>query len=288
VSAPAVVQSLSGGEVRADCPGFLRTCHVSPGQQVRAGDPVATLENPEQTTALHRAEIDAALSRLRRDSFLAAENLAGYRAESQNLAALDQKLEQLRTRVAGLCLRSARNGVVIARDLNSLSGTWVQTGQLLLTIADPSTRELLILAPQGDIEAFRSARENNRPARFVPLGRPGLLPVEITRIAPSATAHPPHFALITPFQGPLPIRKTDPATRNANAPPKAALDGFELTEPHFALYAHLHTAASEWLADGELGHVTVSRGSRLSLGARLFHALEIWLTKLSERQNGSA
>lgn len=282
VSAPAVVQSLSGGEVRAGCPGFLRSCPVVPGERVRKGQTLATLENPEQTTALRRAEIEVALSRQRRDAFLAEENLSGYQAEAQNLSALEQKLSQLQERLSGLSLRAPRDGIVVARDLSSLAGTWLQTGHLLLTVADPDTRELLVLAPQAEVEAFRGAQSGNRPARFHPRSRAGAFPVTISRVAPSATVHPLHFALITPFQGPLAVRRTGPAAATAADPSTSGLDGFELTQPCFELRALLSSRSCPWFADGEVGRITVPRGSRLSLGERLSRAVTRWLSGLEQ------
>jgi putative peptide zinc metalloprotease protein len=279
LSAPAVVQSASGGEIRAGCPGFVTALSVIPGQSVQAGDPLALLENVEQTGKLRQTEIDATKSRLRRDQFQATENIAGFLAECHNLAGLERKVAELRTYVASLTLKAPRAGIVLGRDLEALTGTWVEPGQLLMLVGDPSEKELVVLAPQNEMEVFQQARTQGRTAFFAARGRSGSHPVQISQASPSATLNVLHFGLITPFGGPLAVRQSQ-ESRPSLANPAA---GFELVKPHFELRAVLDPLASRTLTDGETGRITITRSEQLSLGEILGTAAGRWFDRLVDQ-----
>jgi putative peptide zinc metalloprotease protein len=227
------------------------------------------LRNIEETAKLRQSELDASRSRLRRDTFLAEGNAGAYRAECEHLAALEQRLTELRTHVETLTLRAPRNGVVIAENLAHLQGTWVQSGQLLLEVAPPQEREVLILAEPGDANAFREALAAQRPARFESAARTGAHPLGIDRVAPGATLHPGHFALMAPFQGPLAVRRTSEGE-------ESGIGDHELVKPRIEVRASLRAGAIAF-TDGERGRVTLPSGKRRVLADRIGKLLADWL-----------
>ncbi len=269
ISAPAVIRSTSGGEVRASCPGFLAEAMVNPGQSVQAGAALIVLHNVEETAKLRQAEIDTARSRMRRDAFLATSNTGAYRAECEHLDALEQRLKELRTHVETLTLRAPRDGIVIADNLADLQGSWVPSGHLLLEIAAPRKREVLILAEPRDADSFRDALATQNPARFESSARAGSHPLEIARVAPGATLHPGHFALMAPFRGPLAVRRIGEGEEHG-------IGDHELVTPRIEVRASLHANAVAFI-DGERGRVTLATGKRRVLAERIGEFLADWL-----------
>ncbi|MCC6881849.1 MAG: hypothetical protein WBE58_24750 [Verrucomicrobiales bacterium] len=283
VSAPAVVQSASGGEVRADCPGFLDQMTVIPGQPVRAGETLAVLKNVEQTSKLRRAEIDVALSRLRKDQFQASDDIAACQAEAQNLKALEAKYAELQTYTSTLNLKAPRDGIVIGRDLESLAGTWIEPGHLVMLVGNPAEKELVILAPQAEMEVFQKAQVEKRPAVFAARGRSGVHPATISQVTPRASLEPLNFGLIAPFGGPLAVRKARPGAGDRSRANDGTLADYELVKPHFEMRAKLDAETSRLLADGEVGRVAVARGDLRSLGEVLTSAGRRWFDRLLEK-----
>ncbi|RFC46605.1 MAG: putative peptide zinc metalloprotease protein [Verrucomicrobia bacterium] len=271
ISAPAVVRSTSGGEVRADCPGFLASVAVHPGQTVSAGAPLILLENHEQTARLRQAALDVSRSLLRRDAFLAGNNAGAHRAECETLAALERRLTELRTHVETLTLRAPRDGVVVGEHLADLQGTWIQSGQLLLEVADPREREILILAEPGDAPAFRTALAEQRPALFESAGRAGSHPIGIKQVAPEATLQPGHASLMTAFQGPL-------AVRRVHEDRGGGIAGHELVEPRVMVRGSLGPGPENFL-EGERGRVTLPSGRRQALADRIAALVRDWLER---------
>lgn len=280
VSAPAVVQSASGGEVRAECPGFIKRMAAEPGQKVRKGETLAVLENIEQSAKLRKAEIDVSRSQIRRDQFQAEENIAALQAEERNLEALESKLEEVRLYTGSLVLKAPRDGMVIGRELDALAGTWIEAGRLLMLVGDPAEKELLILAPQAEMEVFQTAQAGNQPAVFTSRGRWETRAARVSQVVPRATLEPPHFGFITPNGGPLAVWQARPGAARAGQEPGEA---YELVKPHFELRALLDARASGELADGEMGRVTVFRRDRSSLGAVLWKGARRWLDRLIEQ-----
>ena len=58
-----------------------------------------------------------------------------------------------------------RSGRVIARNLANIVGTYVREGDELLTIAEPTEKELLAVVHQDDIEELRGALAEEVPIR---------------------------------------------------------------------------------------------------------------------------
>jgi putative peptide zinc metalloprotease protein len=254
--APAVVQDVRGGAVRVDCPGLLTELFVTDSEQVKEGALLARLENIEEISRLRRLETDIAGSRLRRDQFVEDGEIAASQAEAENLAALEGIAKDLRVYTASLELRAPRDGIVDGRHLELLLGTWIEPGRLLLSVAAEDTKELIILAAAEDRENFEESRRANREVVFQPRGRLQTWTAALRDTVPRASLEPPHFALITAGEGPLPVKQrgTEPEP-SARGDSSAASSRYELTKPRFEIRADLAREGSASLRDGEMGMV---------------------------------
>lgn len=286
-SAPAVVQDVRGGAVRVECPGLLTDLFVTDSEQVKEGDLLARLENIEEISRLRRLETDIAASRLRRDQFVEDGEIAAAQAEGENLAALEGIARDLRAYTASLELRAPRDGIVDGRHLELLLGTWIEPGRLLLSVAAEDAKELIILAAAEDRENFEESRRANREVVFQPRGRWQTWTAALRDTVPRASLEPAHFALITPGDGPLPVKQrgSEPES-SARGENGSAASRYELTKPRFEIRADLAGEGSASLRDGEMGMVLSRATGSNSLAELGMRGLQRQFDRLVEQHMG--
>jgi RND family efflux transporter MFP subunit len=178
VVAPARVEGHGQRVVPAPMDGFLQTVAVRPGEAVKAGQVLATLDDKdaalqaEKTTAERQQHERQYLDALTREDAAATEIA---RARLEQARALD---ELAQSRLALSRLVAPFDGVVISGDLVSLVGAPVKRGQELMVVAPSQTwrvvaevdehdiahvaagqpARLLVAALSGDSAEFRIAR----------------------------------------------------------------------------------------------------------------------------------
>ncbi|MCB1229333.1 MAG: hypothetical protein KDN19_03655 [Verrucomicrobiae bacterium] len=282
--APAVVQDISGGEVRVECPGFLTGIGAAPGDLVKAGDLLARLENVEEVSRLRQLEKEIERSRLKRDIFLKSDQLAAWQAEGEHFAALEANADELRSYTATLELRAPRDGIVLARDLESLEDTWVTPGTLLMSVDAADQGELVILASQEDWERFSEAKEAGHKLEFRPRGRWQTVTATFREMIPRASTDPAHFALIAPGDGPLAVRqKSQQGSKNSRKE-----SNYELVKPRFEIHADLDAFdAGKAFREGEIGIAVARASTRKSLAALVLRQAKDQLQRLVERRTRS-
>ncbi|HQW29874.1 MAG TPA: biotin/lipoyl-binding protein [Verrucomicrobiales bacterium] len=282
--APAVVQDVSGGTVRVDCPGFLTRMFVSDGDHVEKGDLLARLENVEAMSRLLQLETEIERSRVYRDQLLERGDIAASQAESENLASLEGIAKELRYYTSSLELRAPRSGTIDGRHLDLLLDTWIEPGRLLLSVAGENQKELVILAAAEDRESFEEARQANRPVTFQPRGRWQIWQAALKSTVPRASLEVPHFALIAPGQGPLPVKRRGGGGQPSNKDEVANREAsYELTRPRFEIRADLAEEADLVLRDGEMGMVVAKSSDASSLGALGLRRFRLLVDQLIEK-----
>ncbi|MEO5328876.1 MAG: HlyD family efflux transporter periplasmic adaptor subunit [Magnetococcus sp. THC-1_WYH] len=166
--APAEIVPLEPSLVTAPMDGVIETVHVQPHSHVSSGAPLfsfdaTTLKNEyaiaEQELALARAK----LRRAEQDAF---RNLKsnGERAVLEEEAALQEtRLAYTEALLNRVTVMAIRDGIVIFNDPDDLIGRPVQTGQEVMSLADPkrvSCRIMLpvahaiVLAPGSEVTLF--------------------------------------------------------------------------------------------------------------------------------------
>lgn len=156
--------------------GVLYERHVTRGQRVERGEPLATLHNPAMAPALVAAEariseLDARLRRMERDverarvlrerNLSAEEELDRLRSEREaTLQAREQALAQrdeARAQLDELTLRAPFAGVVT--DLEAEPGDFLSAGQPVLGLVGLTGREVEIRVPAGLAARLEVGRE---------------------------------------------------------------------------------------------------------------------------------
>lgn len=185
VEAPATLAAALEREVFATATGSVALILVEHGQQVKQGDVLIVLSDPELALKLQQVRGEIAATRQRLDALAvtrtdrtlnerATEDRLPLSAEQrqleERLATLNAQEKLLAARHEALTLRSPIAGEVLTRDVQSLlSSRPVERGQALLTVADVSSGwELKADVPQGDVgavvEAQRAANSKDPPA----------------------------------------------------------------------------------------------------------------------------
>ncbi|HYO24177.1 MAG TPA: HlyD family efflux transporter periplasmic adaptor subunit, partial [Lacipirellulaceae bacterium] len=204
VEAPAQLAAAHERDIFATATGSVANVHVAHGQQVRRGDVLLVLADPELALQVqaNRGEIAAARKRLtalaisRTDRSVPEHALndrlplaAEQRELEERLASLVREQALLHARSEALTLRSPRDGEVITPDVHTLlESRPVERGQSLLTIADSSAGwELHAKVPQRHIGHVIAARDAAAAA----------LPVDFRLAGDVEASHPAHVIEIS-------------------------------------------------------------------------------------------
>lgn len=181
VRAPAVVRPADAERVYVTVPGMIvRTAQA--GEQVRPGQMLAELRNPEVTLAAQRArgECDRQrlhLENLRRQAIRSDAAAEAIPAAEAALADLEKRLEERVADEKRLSIHASRAGVLLAppsqlaandpMELEHWSGSPLEprnvganlaTGTLLGLIGDPNRLEAVMLIDQQDVALVRQGQ----------------------------------------------------------------------------------------------------------------------------------
>lgn len=224
VPAPSGVFAIATIEPREHAPvrtlegGVVTRAHVLPGEMVRAGDAVLTLENPEllaqiQTTRAQReralADFDAALGEDATDASVARQR-ADY---------LGVELERLERRAANLVVRATADGRLvtsgeIGASLENVVGRTLARGTMVALIASD---DLIVQASVSDRDfayAFRGQAPESTPATFRVRGLAGQeIRAAVRRADPAATRGLASRSLAADAGGDILLDPTDPEQR---------------------------------------------------------------------------
>jgi len=242
-----VVESIQGGHVRAQCPGFVREIVVRNGQEVAAGDLLVRLENPQERVRLETLRLEADQSRRRIDLYFHQEELAAWKAERRNLEALEERIGELEDWVASLELTAPIAGRVFSRRLGSLQGTFVRKGEEVVSVVGDDDKHLRLLVPQDQLDVATAAQ--GRPFRFRAMGSRLTATSVLDEVRPRATLTAPHPGLTTAAGGPLVVRHRPEASGEAGQGEERS---FDLVEPHFPALASLAPEERRRLREGQL------------------------------------
>ncbi len=175
VNAPAEIVASKPYMINMPFDGVIDEIKVVPGQNVKEGDVLLTLDSTVLRNRLAMAEgelraADTALTKTERESLADRTKLAEIailRAQQEQKASEMQFARELLERAE---IKADRDGIVIFSDPSALRGKPVQTGEQIMLLADPEDSELLIRIPVSSMIVI----DEDVPAKFflnvTPLG----------------------------------------------------------------------------------------------------------------------
>ncbi|MGA7623460.1 MAG: efflux RND transporter periplasmic adaptor subunit [Candidatus Acidiferrales bacterium] len=188
VSTGLVLEPGKSAHVRAEVPGQVANVYVHQGQNVKAGQVIAVLRNPEIEAEANilRQELAMASSELRNGQDRSDFDKAADAGRERNR--LQQELEIAEKRLEGLKISSPIDGVVAKADVDQMPGTFLAAGDELTQIVDRSTMKARILVRDWELEEVRPGA----PARVKVVPFPSrTFPGKVDQILPAAALDRP-------------------------------------------------------------------------------------------------
>jgi putative peptide zinc metalloprotease protein len=149
--AQGVVESAqrSAGFVTFD--GVLATAHVRPGDRVRKGDAIVTIESLPLEAALDLTQAQLGQARAR-ESVAATQHPASQQIAAQYVDAMEQTLRLVKTRLQERTLVAAHDGVVVGQDFGQRIGSSVKAGEMLFEVIDDTKLRVAAVLPQDQAD----------------------------------------------------------------------------------------------------------------------------------------
>lgn len=262
---PAIVQYEPLSILRAGSSGFVDQVLVNDGEVVEADRLLVRLRNEELEVERAELEFEMARSLAAERMSLQINEIAAARIQSRRQVSLDRQLQELETRLAALEIRAPHRGRVMARGLASRVGTYVETGDVVLSVGDEDRKEIHVSIGQPDIDAYRDAL--HRDVR-VTLSGAVSFGGTLLRVAPRASLQPRHRPFCVPNGGPLSVvtNGTDDEDRPI----------FEYVTPRFAGRIIVPVDRGRELYCGQCGYA-VLRTHDLCLGAGIYRLVSNWV-----------
>jgi putative peptide zinc metalloprotease protein len=206
IRVPSIVEYVPETTLRSQASGYIKTMHVSDGDLVRKGDRLLELENRELINRLETLDLTWRQTEIRLRQSTEAQETAKQQVFREQLAALDQQMKSLQTQVSALTVYAPRDGQVISPTLARRIGGYVDEGEALLMVADPSDKHLVAVIDQDQLESARKWVGREAQVRCVGFsGKAGTL----TRIEPRASDRLPSTSLAATEGGALAVRRVD-------------------------------------------------------------------------------
>ena len=280
VSAPVVVDYDPLEIIRAKSIGFANTIHVKDGQQVKKGDLMVTLENPELELELKSLLIDIRISKIRVNALLTRERLGERELEIDSIVSMEKRREELEDQIANLRVVASGDGTVLAPDLAASEGKYFQLGDEILSIGSTAEIHAIALTRQEDIAWIEENPDSNIELRIWGRSHDAVIDGKIKHINPRARDDLPHEAFAATSGGPLAVVPRGQVEEGAEESGE-----MKLTEPRVPLEIALSEENRTLLLPGQSGQLVI-RSRNQNMGSYLAQNLVRFVKKNNLRTHG--
>ncbi len=156
--------------------GFVASAHVRPGQRVKKGDAIVTMESDRLVAERRHAVAQLQEAESRRDASV-ARNIAESQVASDYCRTLREHLGLIDQRLAGLTIVAPHDGVIVTNDPATLVGAFVNKGDMLCEVVEPRDVRVTAVLTQPE-----SSWISDRALRSVEVRRAGRVRDTIARI----------------------------------------------------------------------------------------------------------
>lgn len=268
IKAPGVIDYRAGGQVRTEVAGFVREVHVQPGQLVEQGQLLVELENAQLTAEAKRIASEVNASQKRIDMAAYQGNIAALRIEQENLKNFRSQWSERKKQIASFQILAPSAGKIVADDLDSLTGTYLEIGYELLQIGDESQKQIRLSIAQSDALLFAGSVGKQATVKLRG-GKRERLTLPIMIVEPGASTAIEYPAVTAAGGGSL-------AVRPKAAAHTAAGQDWEFVEPRLAGLIRLPEEEANRLRAGQLAMVRLPM-ARSQLGRGVYQFAERWI-----------
>jgi len=155
-AAQGIIWLAQDARIRSTVEGKLTRIVATPGRYVRAGEPLAELENATLSTELRVLEAELARQRT---VVRVEETINPVQAAIQReaLRELEGRVEERQTQLAGLTVRSPIGGVLVIPNVDDLPGRYVRQGEQVGMVVAPDKLTVRTVVTQDEIGRLRNA-----------------------------------------------------------------------------------------------------------------------------------
>lgn len=152
ITAPAEIVAKEAEIITVPFDGVIETIYVDPGDAVKEGDLLVTMESQSLQAQMDMAQqeilvVQSALSRVQRESLAAPEKKTGLTELQQDIESKKISYEYAKELKDRSTITAKRDGIAVFSESHSLRGKPARTGDKIMMIANPSEYELLIRVP---------------------------------------------------------------------------------------------------------------------------------------------
>lgn len=150
ISARAVIESRDLQVVAAPLAGIIATSHVRPGDSVKEGQLLATLDDTDLTLAADKWHSESIKNDRSRDLALASRDRVELGRLKADAARIDAERSLVEHQLLRTRLRAPFDGVVLSGDLSHQLGASVTQGDTLFTIGSSDAYRLILDVDERD------------------------------------------------------------------------------------------------------------------------------------------
>lgn len=175
ITAPAEITAREAEIVTIPFDGVIETAHVRPGDAVKKGDILVSMEQQTLQAQMDMAQqemavVQGALSRVQRESLAAPDKKNQLTELQQEIESKKISYDFAKDQKERSEIRAAHDGVAVFADANALKGRPVRTGDKIMMIADPADYELLVRVPVDSMVPLNAAAPVKFFLNVAPLG----------------------------------------------------------------------------------------------------------------------
>ena len=263
----AVVQLDEESLLRAEADGFVEKIFVNDGTQVHAGEPLFQLRNDELQIDLQELDAEFKMAAIKRRIAI-EKNLPGEtQIATLVMQTIEKRIADKQQQVEKLLVCAARDGQFSCRHANSLSGRFIESGEVLCSIIDNQSKRIAIAIPAeqsiGDLVNCSVSVELTNRKRFNGF---------VSQVEPQASSRPKYPELIASNGGQIEVQKSGESSIDGDA-------SYRYCTPHFHGIIKIDEATATRLKAGETGHVVLTNAKHRTLGTQVFQQFNRWYKK---------
>lgn len=138
--------------------GFLATAPARPGDRVRKGDVLASLDDRDLVLERLKVSAEARETALQYEKALADKDLANLRIIRAQIAAAEAKIRTIDERLARVVLRAPFDGLVISGDHSQQLASAVNRGDLLYEVVPSDAYRVSLAVPEDQLGDLKTGQ----------------------------------------------------------------------------------------------------------------------------------